>query len=790
MPPTETINKIVAATVTYPPEHINVLVSSLLQKLQSSLKAEYSFIASFDSISPETSGKSQELATVSTLCFIDHGEICDNLQLPVTHSPLAESLNNKNCLLSNKAQQSYPEAQFLKDKHISAYIGVPLRNASAEIIGTLAVMYQSPIQSTSKAISILQRFGKQISLLLANMASNADCAKTPDTGTSTALQNWTEEVYTMFGLKKADETESQDQQQTFSAEPQYQVIQSIEQTHARYLETIIDHLHDAVVTVDTSGIILSANRTAEKMFECEIYDLVGHDISSLMPEPYSSLHKSYMQRYLTHGESNVIGKPQELPALRKSGKEFPMEISISEVEQDGEHFFIGIIRDITERKAAKDQIYQLAYFDSLTKLPNRISFERDILEILTRSKLANANIYCSMLNIDRFSQVNLIYGKLTGDYVLKKVTRRIQAVLDRPFKLYKNVADSFFLLYQAPISPQDQTITQKIRALEHAIQGSVSSQISLKGNSQNLTLAIGSVQISSKDIDHDKFVRLLEFSQSTAKKRGLNSRFRLCDDERKTFERQTTISHSIVKGMENKEFSIQLQPQYSKTGKLISSEALLRWNSPTLGAISPAEFIPLSEDNGDIIMLGEWVLNEVCKTMQPLIKHTPHLKVAVNISGKQVMQPDFCRRLNAALSKWKISPSNLVLEITESTLVRDLELVRDRMNKLASQGFRFSIDDFGTGYSSLIYLRELPIDELKIDRYFIDEITPDKPEVPIVNTIIDMAKALGISIVAEGIETKYQLDYLINKGCHYFQGFYLSNPLSPPDWIKELQEHA
>lgn len=790
MPPTETINKIVAATVTYPPKHINVLVSSLLQKLQSSLKAEYSFIASFSSISQATSEKSQILGTVSTLCFIDHGEICENLQLPVIDSPLAESLNNKNCLLSNKAQQSYPKAQFLKDKHIAAYIGIPLRNDSAEIIGTLAVMYQSPIQSTSKAISILQRFGKQISLLLANMASNSDSAKTQNANTSAELQNWTEEVYTMFGLKKPDETESQDQQQAFSVEPQYQVIQSIEQTHARYLETIIDHLHDAVVTVDTSGIILSANRTAEKMFECEIYDLVGHDISSLMPEPYSSLHKNYMQRYLNHGESNVIGKSQELPALRKSGKEFPMEISISEVEQDGEHFFIGIIRDITERKAAKDQIYQLAYFDSLTQLPNRISFERDILEILTRSKLANANIYCSLLNIDRFSQVNLIYGKLTGDYVLKKVTRRIQAVLSRPFKLYKNVADSFFLLYQAPISPQDENIVQQIRALEHAIQGSVSSQISLKGNSQNLTLAIGSVHVSSKDIDHDKFVRLLEFSQSTAKKRGLNSRFRLCDDERKTFERQTSISHSIVKGMENKEFSIQLQPQYSKTGRLISSEALLRWNSPVLGAISPAEFIPLSEENGDIIMLGEWVLNEVCKTIQPLIKQTPHLKVAVNISGKQVMQPDFCHRLNAALNKWNISPSNLVLEITESTLVRDLELVRDRMNKLASQGFRFSIDDFGTGYSSLIYLRELPIDELKIDRYFIDEITPDKPEVPIVNTIIDMAKALGISIVAEGIETKYQLDYLINKGCHYFQGFYLSNPLSPPDWIKELQEHA
>lgn len=776
------------------------LLGSLLVKLHHSLKADFSYIAKFE--------KNDAGETIShTIYLVEKDHQIDNLSFVTSGTPIQPIVENRNCVISDNVVEHFPKDIFLAEHNISAHVGVPIRDAQGESIGVIAVLYTSKLSATSRVISMLHKLSSQISELIFYPGITSEQFSQPDNlhspsalsswelNTQDSIAEWTDEIYRIFGIELESEettlTRGPFPVQTkapLRQSPVSKLADSLEQTHARYLETIIDSLHDAIITVDNYGSILSANRTAERMFDCDISDLVGHKVSSLMPEPYASLHNGFMQNYLERGVANILGKPQELPALRKTGQEFPMEISISEVQQGVEKIYIGIIRDISERKKAKDQIYELAYFDTLTQLPNRISFERDVLDVLARAKLGQGNIYCSLLNIDRFAQINLTYGKTTGDYVLKKIAKRIQSVLTRSFKLYKNVADSFFLLYRGPITPGDPEVAKEIKLLENSIQGAVASQLSLKGNPQNLTISIGALHIQSSEVDHYKLIRLLEFSEQKAKALGQNSCFILSNKEKALFERRTLISHSIVRGLDKGEFYIELQPQYSRTGEIISSEALIRWQSAELGYMPPGEFIHLAEKNGDIVALGNWVINEACRLLSELKSRGNMSKIAINISGKQVMQPDFCQQLMYSLAEWKVTASSFILEITESTLVKDVELVKERMKYLSEQGFSFSIDDFGTGYSSLIYLKELPIDELKIDRYFVDEIKDAEGEVSIVNMIIEMAKALGIRTVAEGIETEEQLKYLIGKGCHFFQGFHLAKPMPVSDWLKLLTE--
>lgn len=555
-----------------------------------------------------------------------------------------------------------------------------------------------------------------------------------------------------------------------------------EQNTSRYLEKVINNLNDAVITVDEEGVIISANKTTERIFECSAKQLLGENITILMPSAHAKLHSKYMNNYFSTGNAKIIGVGRELPAKRLSGEEFPIELSLTEVNFQNKRIFIGIIRDISEKKAAISRIYNLAYFDSLTQLPNRRSFEKDVNNILQKAKLTGLDIYCALLDIDCFSEINLIYGKSVGDSVIQAVAERIQSSLPPNFRLYRNMADSFFLLFQTPISPLDDRVISTIKSLEKNISELSWDDDTITTHHQAMTLSVGSLCIPASEVDSEKLIQLLEFSSNQAKSLGLNQCLMLDRQARKQHERQTLIRYSMIPALENNEFSIVLQPQYSVDLKPTASEALIRWNSKALGFISPEEFIGLAEENGDILLIGDWVINEVCKLIAKLQQEEINVRVAVNISAKQIVQPDFGNLLIKRIQQWDLNPSQIMLEITESTLVKNIELVRKQMIALTEKGLSFSIDDFGTGYSSLRYLKELPIHELKIDRYFVEEIKDPNIEVPIVNTIIEMAKALGVETVAEGIETAEQLQYLKERGCNFFQGFYLSKPLAIEAW--------
>lgn len=571
-----------------------------------------------------------------------------------------------------------------------------------------------------------------------------------------------------------------------------QKLRETEHNYAAYLTAIVDNLNDAVISIDIDGNIITANRTMSTIFGYRPKEIIGENISVLMPEPHSSMHPNYIQHYLETGNAKIIGNNRELMAKHKSGRLFPIELSLSEVVQQGQRQFVGIVRDITKQRKAMEDIYSAAYFDALTEQPNMRSFERDITKVLGRSALGDKalDIYCCLIDMDNFTQYNLSFGKLVGDAILQELSRRLVALLPSEFSLYRGIGDNFLILSTTLLAAHSKQIHDQVNSLEWAFRKNIEQPILISGLNHSVTASISSCQIDASSATYEKVTGVLAFSKKLAKKQGLGGFVALDKAGYKEYNRYIDICNSFQSALDNNEFYLVLQPQYDKTNKIIGSEALIRWEHNVLGFISPAEFIPVAEESEAIISIGVWVLDEVCRILRKCLDKGIKTRVAVNISGRHIVRADFQETLVALTRKWSISPEQLMLEITETTLVTSIELVRQRMELLGERGFSFSIDDFGTGYSSLSYLKELPISELKIDRYFVDEIAFQVDDVPIVNSIIDLATALGVSTIAEGIEKAFQRDYLIAKGCDNFQGYFYSRPLPEQTWLDLLSYDA
>ena len=564
---------------------------------------------------------------------------------------------------------------------------------------------------------------------------------------------------------------------------QYRLLET-EYNYAAYLTAILDNLNDVVVTIDTSGTIITANKTMSTIFGYEPDEIMGQDVSILMPDPYAKYHSEFLNHYLETGRAKIIGVGRELPGLHKSGRVFPIELSLSEVVQEGQRQFIGIVKDITERKKAMEEIYKTAYFDDLTELPNMRSFEIDLARVLNQasSQFNALDIYCCLIDMDNFTQYNLSFGKHVGDKILATIGQRINAAIDGDLKVYRGIGDNFLILSTAPVDGENRENESIINTLEWEIHKAIVTPIAVDDLIHSVTAAISSCRLEASKASYEKVNGVLSFGKKRAKKQGPGSVLTIDNAAFEDYNRYNTITHSFQRALQNNEFYLMLQPQFNASNEVIGSEALIRWEHPELGMISPVEFIPVAEESDAIIDIGNWVINEACRLLHDCEQLGKHTRIAVNISGRHIVRADFAETITQLIEKWGLAPDTLMLEITETTLVSSIDLVRERMDKLGELGFFFSIDDFGTGYSSLSYLKELPISELKIDRYFVDEINFHDDEVPIVNSIIDLAHALSVSSVAEGIENEFQKEYLRQRGCEYFQGYFYSRPLPEKAW--------
>jgi len=430
--------------------------------------------------------------------------------------------------------------------------------------------------------------------------------------------------------------------------------------------------------------------------------------------------------------------------------------------------------DVTERKQAEQDIQQLAYFDSLTGLPNRALLNDRLNQILVQSKRKEMQVGVIFLDIDSFKWINDTLGHAGGDKLLQAIAERIKKRLRASDTFARLGGDEFVIVLSAIHHEQD---------VSHATQDIMSAlalPFELEGQEIFISASIGIAIAPLDGNDVDSLLKNADTAMYAAKDAGKNNyKFFSQEMNLRAVERMT-LETRLRRALEREEFSLNYQPQIdTKNRCIIGMEALLRWNHPEMGSVSPAKFIPVAEETGLIVPIGEWVLRSACRQAKAwLDAGFPLIRMAVNISGVQFKQGNLAGLVKQVLEETGLSPVNLELELTESVLMENAASAVNMLKELKSLGVHLAIDDFGTGYSSLTYLKNFPIDRLKIDQLFIRDITVNPDDASLSEAIIALAHSLKMDVIAEGVEKREQMDFLKSLDCHDMQGFYFSQPLS------------
>ncbi|WP_246320953.1 bifunctional diguanylate cyclase/phosphodiesterase [Paenibacillus germinis] len=540
----------------------------------------------------------------------------------------------------------------------------------------------------------------------------------------------------------------------------------------RKFRSVIESANDAIILADSKGTIISWNTGAQLIFGYQEKDVLGKKLQIIIPERYREAHQKGMERYLTTGKPHVIGKTVELQGLREDGSEFPIELSIADWVEDGNTYFSSIIRDITERKKTEEKINQMVYLDPLTGLPNRRLLNDRLTQALDQTSENKQIIGIMFIDLDRFKYINDTLGHAMGDRLLIEVAKRLRDCMGKMDTVSRQGGDEFIVLL--PNTTSDE-ITKKAQNIVHLFTKSVV----LSEHEMFVTPSIGISLYPSDGRDIETLIKNADTAMYRVKEQGKNNFQFYTPDMNEAVSQKMKLEMGLRKGLERGEFKVYYQPQIDViSGKVIGVEALIRWQHPEWGNISPEEFIPLAEETGLIIPIGEWVLYEACH-QNKIWQDTgyPPLRIAVNISSRQFQQNNLVEMVSKTLKETELDPQYLELELTES-IIQDSKYAITTMQKLKAMGIHLSIDDFGTGYSSLSYLKLFPIDSLKIDRSFTSNIFEDSKDAALVHTIIAMAHNLDLKVIAEGVETQEQLHFLQQRQCNEAQGYFFSRPVS------------
>lgn len=446
--------------------------------------------------------------------------------------------------------------------------------------------------------------------------------------------------------------------------------------------------------------------------------------------------------------------------------------------------FNSILIDITERKRAEITIQHMAYYDELTGLPNRNMFMQTIEDQMKEAELKKNNLALLYLDLDRFNVLNDTLGHSFGDLLLQKVAELLKITVGTKGKVFRRSGDEFLILIQF----NDEF---EIKSIAEDIIQAFTKPFMLSGQEVFITPSIGISTYPGNGSDSETLLKRADSALYQAKEVGRNTYQFFTEQRDGKMERRLNLEHGLRKALANNEFFLVYQPLVQiDTKKIVGVEVLLRWKKEDEGIISPAEFIPITEETGMIIPIGDWVLKNAC--LQGVKWHQngfQDLLISVNISVRQLLEETFIERVESILSETGFPASSLELEITESTTMQNMNEALPVLTRLREKGIRISVDDFGTGYSSLTYLRQLPVDTLKIDKLFVDDILTDLKAGAIVKTIIDMGHNLDFCVIAEGIESCKQIEFLLELGCLYGQGYHLYKPLLADDLEIHLQNN-
>ncbi len=551
----------------------------------------------------------------------------------------------------------------------------------------------------------------------------------------------------------------------------------LQRESALQTQAILDNMSDALVTIDEQGLIESFNLAASAVFGYGAEQVVGRNVAMLMPQPHRHQHDGYLAHHRDSGEARMIGRTREVQALRQDGSLFPMTISVSRLQRSGRTTFIGLMVDMTGRRQAEEAIHRLAYYDPLTGLPNRrllLDHLKHALAAAGRSGQTGALMY---LDLDRFKQVNDSLGHAAGDDLLCQAARRLQAHVREGDTVARAGGDEYVLVLEA-LGADAHDAAAHAELIAHKLLGELGQPYTIDGHAVTCTSSLGIAMLVQDQHDLEALLQQADAAMVQAKAAGRNRALFFDPATQAAVLEHTALIDALRQGLARQEFVLHYQVQVDGRGLATGAEALVRWNHATRGMVSPAQFIPLAEETGLILPLGRWVLHAACAQLAAWAPdpRTAPWSLAVNVSSLQFAQPDFVDTVAQALQQSGARADLLKLELTESMLVKDVEQVIVTMNAVRALGASFSLDDFGTGYSSLSYLKSLPLAQLKIDQSFVSDLLTDPNAAVIARTIVSLGHSLGLKVIAEGVETAGQRDYLAGLGCDAFQGYYFGRP--------------
>lgn len=551
------------------------------------------------------------------------------------------------------------------------------------------------------------------------------------------------------------------------------------------LRKIMETMVDALIISDAQGRIETFNPAAERIFGYAAREVVGGPLSVLMPSDQAGHHDRYVADYVASGKSQVIGVGREVQGRRKDGTLFPLEISLSELFLGGRRYFVGVLRDITERKQNEERLTFLATRDHLTGLPNRAMFQDRLHEAVTRADVNRHQVGVLFIDLDHFKNINDTLGHSVGDAVLREVAHRLEQQARAGDMVAHLSGDEFTMILDNLEAPEEAA------RIATTVLDRLSQPFEVDGREIFTSGSIGIVLYPDNAESIGTLMKNVDTAVHHAKRLGRNTFQFYTENLSQDMVRRLQIENGLRRCLERNELSILYQPKVDlDSGEVTGAEALLRWHSEELGFVPPDEFIPVAEETGLIVPIGDWVLAEVCRQVAQWVERgRPPIRVAVNLSARQFREAGLTRRITEILADTGVAADLLELELTESMLVENADEAIQALWALKGLGITLSIDDFGTGYSSLSYLKRFPIDALKIDKSFVRDIPDSRDDISITRAIISMGRSLELKLVAEGVETPAHEDFLRRNGCHYAQGYYYARPLQADAFDAYRERH-
>lgn len=560
---------------------------------------------------------------------------------------------------------------------------------------------------------------------------------------------------------------------------------NLRQAHVdmRIQTSAINATSDEVVITDPRGTIRFVNPAFERETGYCFQEVVGQNPRMLKSGKQGDDFYKDLWTTISSGRT----WQGEITNRRKDGTLYTEDTTITPVKNEtGEiEHFVAIKRNVTEKIRARQKVLDhLAYHDSLTSLPNRLMFSHKLTQSLARCRRSGAGLAVMFMDLDRFKGINDTFGHNVGDRLLEQVAARLTNSLRKVDIVARMGGDEFTIILTDVKSNKD--VADAAKKILHAI----SRPLVLEGRELLITTSIGIAMYPSQGDNAETLVRNADAAMYKAKEQGKNTYCFYTDSLNAAAMHKVTMEADLRKALDRGELVVYYQPVMElRTGKIVGTEALVRWQHPELGLVSPNSFIPLAEETGLIIPLGEWVLRTACaqnKAWQDA--GSPPLRVAVNVSPRQFQQGDLAATVMEILDQTGLEPKYLELELTEGALVQNFDATTAALRRLKEMGVRISIDDFGTGYSSLNYLKRFPVNTVKIDQSFVRNINTNPDDAAIAGAVVAMAHNLKLSVTAEGVETLEQLEFLKSLNCDRMQGYFVSEPVPADDIIYLLKQ--